>query len=82
MGDFVIFSYFFRRISRLEGLLHSVPPQGDLNFGVVCTVLCHEMRPIIGSAKTDPVRFKCGFGEGLLKDKFAFSDAYNSPIYT
>ena len=25
-----------------------------------------------GSAKTDPVRFKWGFGEVLLKDKFAF----------
>ena len=28
MGDFVIFSDFFR-ISRLEGFLYSVPPQGD-----------------------------------------------------
>ena len=28
MGDFVIFSYFFR-ISRLEGFLCSVAPQGD-----------------------------------------------------
>ena len=28
MGDFVIFSYFFR-ISRLEGSLYSVAPQGD-----------------------------------------------------
>ena len=26
-------------------------------------------------AKTDPVRFKWGFGEGLLKDKFAFLEA-------
>ena len=26
----------------------------------------------IESAKTDPVRFKWGFGKGLLKDKFAF----------
>ena len=32
-----------------------------------------------GSAKTDPVRFKWGFGEGLLKDTFAFK-AYKSPI--
>ena len=30
MGDFVIFSYFLS-ISRLEGFLYSVPPQGDLN---------------------------------------------------
>ena len=29
-----------------------------------------------GSAKTDPVQFKWGFGEVLLKDKFAFK----SPI--
>ena len=34
----------------------------------------------IGSAKTDPVRFKLGFGEGLLKDKFALFEAYKSPI--
>ena len=32
-----------------------------------------------GSAKTDPVRFKWGFGEGLLKDKFTFFEAYKSP---
>ena len=34
----------------------------------------------IGSAKTNPVRFNWGFGEGLLKDKFAFFEAYKSPI--
>ena len=28
MGDFVIYSYFFR-LSRLEGFLYSVAPQGD-----------------------------------------------------
>ena len=28
-----------------------------------------------GSAKTDPVRFKWGFGEGRLKDKVAFFEA-------
>ena len=33
------------------------------------------MPPNLGSAKTDPVRFKWGFGEGLLKDKFAFFEA-------
>ena len=33
-----------------------------------------------GSAKTDPVRFKWGFGEGRLKDKFAFFEAYKNPI--
>ena len=26
----------------------------------------------LGSAKTDPVRFKWSFGAGLLKDEFAF----------
>ena len=36
--------------------------------------------PKVGSAKTDPDRFKWGFGEGLLKDKFAFFEAYESPI--
>ena len=34
---------------------------------------------IFGSAKTDPVWFEWGFGEGLLKDKFAFCEAYKSP---
>ena len=34
----------------------------------------------IRSAKTDPVRFKWGFGEGRLKDKFAFFQAYKNPI--
>ena len=34
----------------------------------------------IGSAKTDPVRFKWGFGEGVLNDKFAFFEAYINPI--
>ena len=37
-------------------------------------------KPWIGSAKTDPVQFKRGFGEGLLKDKFAFFEAHKSPI--
>ena len=31
---------------------------------------------IFGSAKTDPVRFKWVFGEGRLKNKFAFFEAY------
>ena len=31
---------------------------------------------IFGSAKTDPVRFEWGFGEGRLKDKVAFFEAY------
>ena len=35
---------------------------------------------IFGSAETDPVRFKWGFGEGRLKDKFAFFEAYKNPI--
>ena len=33
-----------------------------------------------GSAKTDPVQFKWGFGEGLLKDKSALFEAYKNPI--
>ena len=33
-----------------------------------------------GSAKTDLVRFKWGFGEGLLQDKFDFFKASKSPI--
>ena len=35
---------------------------------------------LFGSAKTAPVRFKWAFGEGLLKDKFAFFEASKSPI--
>ena len=34
----------------------------------------------VGSAKTDPVRFKWGFGEGLLEGKFAFFEASKNPI--
>ena len=33
----------------------------------------------LGSAKTDPVLFKWGFGEGVLKDKFALFEAHKSP---
>ena len=36
--------------------------------------------PYIESAKTDPVRLKWGFGEGRLKDNFAFFEAYKNPI--
>ena len=36
--------------------------------------------PFFECAKTDPVRFKWGFGEGLLKDKFAFFEASKKPI--
>ena len=36
--------------------------------------------PLTGSAKTDPVRFKRTFREGLLKDKSAFFEAYKYPI--
>ena len=43
--------------------------EGSLLKGVV----------FIGSAKTDPVRFKWGFGEGLLKDKFAIFEASKNP---
>ena len=31
----------------------------------------------VGSPKTDSVRFKSGFGDGLSKDKFAVFGAYN-----
>ena len=34
-----------------------------------------QSEEIFGSARTDPVQFKWGFGEGLLKDKFAFFEA-------
>ena len=39
----------------------------------ICQCIWFSPPNIFGSAqKTDPVQFKCGFGEGLLKDKFAF----------
>ena len=50
---------------------------GDLKCKYKCRLVTHA---IIGGAKTDPVWFKWGFGEGLLKDKFAFFEAYKSPI--
>ena len=43
--------------------------------------LIQKKKTKIESAKTDPVRFKWGFGEGLLKDKFAFFEAYKCPIH-
>ena len=39
----------------------------------------HFQSRSIGNAKTDPVRLKWGFGEGLLKDQFGFLEAYKSP---
>ena len=42
-------------------------------------VLQDGQEPNLGSAKTDRVRFKWGFGEGLLKDKFAFSRLVKVP---
>ena len=37
-------------------------------------------RPLFPNpTKTDPVRFKWGFGERRLKDKFAFLEAYHNP---
>ena len=44
------------------------------------TIASLPVTPFLGSAKSDPVRFKWGFGEGPLKDKFAFFEAYKSPI--
>ena len=35
---------------------------------------CCGQAHFFGSAKTDPVRFKWGFGEVLLKDRFAFKN--------
>ena len=46
----------------------------SLHLGAVVAISHFE------SAKTDPVRFKWGFGEGLLKDNFPFFEAYKSPI--
>ena len=42
-------------------------------------IVCTEIKQKLGSANTDPVRFKWGFGEGLLRDRFAFFEAYKSP---
>ena len=33
---------------------------------------CPLVVALLGSAKTEPVQFKWGFEEGLLKDKFVF----------
>ena len=38
------------------------------------------LKTFVGSTKTDPVQSKRGFKDGLLKDKFAFFEAYKSPI--
>ena len=54
--------------------LSTLEPQGGEAPGT------HFWSLIFGSAKDDPVRFKWGFGEGLLKDKFAFFKACKNPI--
>ena len=56
-----------------------------LLFGLLLGLLwgnpkSHFLVAFVGSAKTDPVRFKWGFGEGRLKDRFAFFEAYKNPI--
>ena len=45
-----------------------------------CRLVVNPLLHFFGSAKTDPVRFKWGFGKGLLKDKFAFFEAHTKPI--
>ena len=45
-----------------------------------CSFTVTTFLSLIGSAKTDPVRFKWGFGEVLLKDKFPFFEASKNPI--
>ena len=51
-----------------------------ISFSDILTALLTFWFNYFGSAKTDLVLFKWGFGEGLLKDKFAFFEAYRSPI--
>ena len=46
-----------------------------MRFQVCCVFGCS-----FWECKTDPVRFKWGFGEGLLKDKFACFEASKNPI--
>ena len=52
----------------------------SLDFLIAGEMLALFVPHSFGSAKTDPVRFKWGFGEGLLKAKFASFEAYKSPI--
>ena len=55
-------------------------------FPVCCLITTpktaeHKRHPSeVHAEQTDPVWFKWGFGEGLLKDKFALSETYNSPV--
>ena len=61
-----------------------VPPEREPERGYVRMFRQNEKpdrghvrqnHPFAGSAKTDLVRFEWGFGEGLLKDKFALFEA-------
>ena len=56
-----------------EGRTGGFPNRGGLNRFLI---LLGKGPASIESAKTDLVRFKWGFGEGLLKGKFAFFEAY------
>ena len=55
--------------------------QRKVIFGVILESLFLDPEShFVASAKTDPVRFKWGFGEALSKDRFAYSEAYKNPI--
>ena len=57
------------------GTISMAHHQTWIEDGIVC-----DWTSRVGSAKTDPVRFKWGFGEGLLKDRFAFFGAYENLV--
>ena len=81
----IFFSLFFRgnarktiKLLRIFRLFRT--PKIPGKEGKTLKEARNSLKGKIGSAKTDPVRFKWGFGEGLVKDKFVFFEASEDPI--
>ena len=67
--------------SFLEFLVFFLCEEFLVYFGALLPFFSRDFRgSILGSAKTDPIRFKWGFGEGFLNDKFAFFEASQTPV--
>ena len=66
----------------LRDIVPSESPGKNDFFKELCVKFVVQLKNIIsaGSAKTDPVRFKWGSREQLLKDKFAFFEASKNPL--
>ena len=69
------------KIQKVTHISEISSDQGQTNQKI-CNISENEfLHKFFGSPKTDPVRFKWGFGEGLLKGKFALFEACVKVLY-